>query len=74
MKAFVINKTDHLSISDFVFTFGNMFKMTKTVRLQQYAKPIIELHEIIISMFMEGESKEKILEVTNQQVSKYKLD
>ena len=41
MKAFVVDKTDHLSVSDFVFTFGNMFKMSKTVRLQQYAKPIM---------------------------------
>lgn len=54
IKPFLITKTDHLSISDFVFTFGNFFKLSKTVKLQEYAKPIIEIHEIIISLFMGG--------------------
>jgi hypothetical protein len=54
MKAFMIEKTDHLCVSDFVFTFGNLFKLLKTVRMQEYGKPIMELHEIIISLFIEG--------------------
>lgn len=61
MKAFMIEKTDHLCVSDFVFTFGSMFKLLKTVRMQEYGKAILELHEIIISLFIEGESTEKIL-------------
>jgi hypothetical protein len=52
MKAFMIEKTDHLCVSDFVFTFGNMFKLMKTVRMQEYGKAILELHEIIISLFI----------------------
>ena len=41
MKPFVVTNTDHLSISDFVFTFGRLFQLMKTVRMQQFAKPIL---------------------------------
>lgn len=61
LKAFVIKKTDHISTSDFAFTFGNILKLTKTVSLQEYTIPIIELHEIVISLFMEGRASQEIL-------------
>ena len=51
-KAFTISKTDHLCVSDFVFTFGTLFKLMKTVKMQEEGKAILELHEIIISLFI----------------------
>lgn len=66
MKTFMIEKTDHLCVSDFVFTFGSLFKLAKIVKMQECGKAIIELHEIIISLFIEGESTEKIIEVSNK--------
>lgn len=44
MKAFMITKTDHLAVTDFVFAFGSIFSLMKIVKLQKYAKPILELH------------------------------
>lgn len=70
LKAFMMKKTDHLSTSDFAFTFGNLLRLTKTLNLQEYTIPIIELHEIAISLFMEGKSSEEILEITNRQAQK----
>lgn len=70
MQAFMISQTDHLCVSDFVFTFGNMFKLTKTVKRQEEGKRILELHEIIISLFIEGENSQRIMEVANQYATK----
>lgn len=61
----MITKTDHLAISDFVFTFGRLFKVMKVVNLQELCKPIIELHQVVISLFMEGKSKQEILRESN---------
>lgn len=36
VKAFMVKKTDHLSTSDFAFTFGNMLKLNKMVSLQEH--------------------------------------
>jgi hypothetical protein len=51
-KAFMVSKTDHLCVSDFVFTLGSLFKFMKTVKMQEQGKAILELHEVIISMFI----------------------
>lgn len=54
LKAVMIKRTDHITISDFAFTFGNLMKLTKTIALQEHTVPVIELHEVVISLFMQG--------------------
>jgi hypothetical protein len=63
----MVKKTDHISTSDFAFTFGNMMKMLNTINLQEHTVPILEFHEIVISLFMEGKTSEEMLEISNKQ-------
>ena len=70
LKAFVVKKTDHISTSDFAFTFGNIMKLLKTINLQEYTIPILEFHQIVISLFMQNKSTKEILQISNDQATK----
>ena len=56
MKAVIVKNTDHISTSDFAFVMGNIMKLVSIVRLQEHTKDVLEFHEIVISLFMEGKS------------------
>jgi platelet-activating factor acetylhydrolase len=62
----MVRSTDHLSISDFAFAMGTLLQLLKAVRLQQLSEPILELHEVVISLFMEGRSKQEVLSVSHK--------
>jgi hypothetical protein len=66
VKAFMMAKTDHISVSDFAFVLGTIMKIDNSIKLQEHTVPVLELHEVVISLFMEGKSSKEILEVSNE--------
>jgi hypothetical protein len=58
LKAFIVKKTDHISTSDFSFVLGNILKVMETIKLQEHTVSVLEFHEIVLSLFMEGKSSD----------------
>ena len=74
INAFMVPKTDHLSQSDMPYVFGNILQFTGSIKHHHLTDKLIRLYIFMMQRYLEGESKEEIMNSSNALAREYQLD
>jgi hypothetical protein len=57
MKAYLVRGMDHIAQCDMAYVFGNILKLTGTIKLPQLTDRFMALNILMTNEFLQGKSK-----------------